>query len=698
MLQDLSDGRTYLEEVAIPSAKLGHVLIQNTQSLISLGTEKMLMNFGKANLLQKARQQPDKVKQVLAKVKTDGLLQTVDAVRAKLNQPLPLGYSAAGVVIDPADTGFKKGDRVISNGHHAQVVRVPKNLCAKIPDNVTDEEAAFTVVSAIGLQGVRILNPTLGEKVVVIGLGLIGLITTQILRANGCQVLGFDFSEDKVNLAKKLGFDAVKVEEGVDVVAQAMSFSAGIGVDGVIITASTASNNPVSQAANISRKRGKIVLVGVVGLQLSRDEFYEKELTFQVSCSYGPGRYDESYEQQGRDYPIGFVRWTEQRNFEAVLDLMASGALDVKPLISHKYEFLDSEAAYKQIAEQDALGVLLQYPDIKVDYKAHVTSFGSTPKYSNQDVVCNFLGAGNYAGRVLIPAFKQAGAKLDTLVSSGGLSSTHFGKKFEFAKSATNESEAFNTETANTLVIATQHKLHANQVCKALEKNKHVFVEKPLALTIDELESLEKQVGENNRVCLTVGFNRRFSPHVVKIKSLLDKKSAPKNIVMTVNAGFIPADHWTQNQEVGGGRIIGEVCHFIDLLRFLVGHSITSVEAKKMDDECNDNATITMTYADGSLGTVHYFSNGAISYPKERLEVFCQGGILQLDNFRKLRGFNWSGFSIMNLWRQDKGQQQCVNAFIQAIQSGAEVPIPYNEIFEVSRVTIQAANILNQRT
>lgn len=689
VLQDLKAGDTYLETVPAPMPKKGEVLIQNHYSLISAGTEKMLMNFGKANLLQKARQQPDKVKQVLDKVKTDGLLPTLEAVRSKLNEPLPLGYSCVGTVIDSGNSDFKAGQRVVSNGHHADIVRVPKNLVAVVPDNVSDQEAAFTVVAAIGLQGVRLLKPTLGESVVVIGLGLIGLITAQILKANGCKVLGFDFAADKVKKAQELGIDAVQVSNEVDVVAQAVAFSGKEGVDAVIITAATQSNEPLSQAAGMCRKRGRIVLVGVIGPELSRADFYEKELSFQVSCSYGPGRYDPSYEQKGQDYPLAFVRWTEQRNFEAVLDLMSSGAINIKALISHEYALDDAKSAYASLDDRDTLGVLLRYSQEKSLQQQRSIPLDVERKQSSA-VKLAVVGAGNYAGRVLNPAFAKAGAQLSALISSTGLSSTLKGKNQGFEQASTDYQQALDNQDINTVVIATQHGAHASQTQQALDAKKHVFVEKPLALTLDELQQI-KQSYQLQQQLLMVGFNRRFAPHVQKMKQLLDSQSSAKTLIMTVNAGFIPTEHWTQDKQAGGGRIIGEACHFVDLLRYLVGDKIQSFDVVSTDVDSKDNVSINLRFAEGSIGTIHYLSSGHAGFAKERLEVFCAGKVLQLDNFRKLKGFGWKGFSKMNLWRQDKGQQVCAQAFVDAIRNGTDAPIAFEELMEVSETCIRIA-------
>ncbi|QTH64622.1 bi-domain-containing oxidoreductase [Psychrosphaera ytuae] len=700
VLQNLANGETTLVDVPCPKGKAGNVLIATKQTLVSVGTERMLVDFGKAGWIEKARSQPDKVKMVLGKVKTDGVAATYDAVKSKLDQPLPLGYCNVGTVIDGSDSGFEKGTRVVSNGNHAEVVRVPKNLVAAIPENVDDESAAFTVIGAIAMQGIRLIKPTLGETVVVTGLGLIGLLAVQILRANGCRVLGIDFDSSKCELAKQFGAEVVDLSKGEDAILAAEAFSRGRGVDAVLITASSKSNEIMHQAATMCRKRGRIVLVGVVGLELSRADFYEKEISFQVSCSYGPGRYDEEYEENGKDYPIAFVRWTEQRNFEAILDLMSSGAVDVKPLISHRFNIEEVKLAYEKLNDRASLGILLGYTNsdnlslqnATVDLEKDSIRSADTGNVA-------FIGGGNYASRVLIPAFKKAGASLSTIVTSGGISAVHHGKKNGFNCASTDIKQALN-ENTDTVVIATQHNLHAEQALVALENNKHVFVEKPLALTHEEIDALESAQKAANKIVM-VGYNRRFAPHIQKMKSLLDKKASPKSFIMTMNAGDIPSDHWTQDPKVGGGRIIGEACHYIDLMRFLAGSKITSFSAKKMGENpyveiTEDKAIITLSFEDGSVGSIHYFANGGKSFAKERIEVFCDNGVLQLDNFRKLKGYGWKGFNKMNLWSQDKGQANCSKLFMDAVKCGGEPPIPNDEIFEVARASIDIAEQLRK--
>ena len=695
ILQNLGNGETILADVPCPRRGSGSVLIQTTRTLVSLGTEKMLIDFGKGSLIAKARSQPDKVKQVIQKIKTDGLWTTLDAVKAKLGTPIPLGYCNVGKVVE-ADTasGYAVGDRIVSNGPHAEMVAVPQNLTAKIPPAVTDEQAAFVVVAAIGLQGVRLIQPTLGERIVVSGLGLIGLLTVQMLRAHGCQVLGIDFDKKKLELARQFGAETVDLSEGQDPVKVAEAWTNGVGVDGVLITASTKSDELVHQAATMCRQRGRIVLVGVIGLNLQRADFYEKELSFQVSCSYGPGRYDANYEKMGLDYPIGFVRWTEQRNFEAVLGLMAEGKLIIDPLITHRFNFDDALAGYQAVSEKGAMGIVLEYADENADttkqqrvLKTGKTSVGKT---SNQPAVA-FIGAGGFTTRMLLPLLpKQAIRK--TIVSSTGVSASHAGQKFGFENVSSDSSAAMADPEIDAVFITTPHNSHAAMVCEALEAGKHVFVEKPLAMNHEELEQVAESMQRHPEQILMVGFNRRFSPHSVEIKKWLASNPGPKSIVLTINAGAIPADHWTQDLKIGGGRIIGEGCHFIDLARFFADSPIVSHHAVPMcgsDGRLGDTVSIQLGFADGSIATIHYLANGSKDFPKERIEIFSGGKVLTCDNFRK--SIEVGGKGKKKTSSQNKGHADELKAFIDAIGSGDQWPIPADELLEVSRVTIDVA-------
>lgn len=702
ILQNLRTGKTFLEEVPLPAVGAETVLIRTHRTLVSLGTERMLVEFGRANMISKARQQPEKVKMVLDKMKADGVMPTLEAVFNKLDEPLPLGYCNAGEVIalgrglEGGD--LKVGDRVVSNGPHAEIVCVSRNLVAKIPDGVGFEEAVFTIAASIGLQGIRLANPAFGETVVVTGLGLIGLLTAELLMASGCRVIGFDFDASKVEVAKKKGIHAVALSANDDPVGIVMELTAGVGSDAVLITASAKSNEIVSQAARMSRKRGRIILVGVVGLELNRTEFYEKELSFQVSCSYGPGRYDESYESEGRDYPLPFVRWTENRNFQAILQAMASKRLDVAPLISEIVDFEDFDKLYSDLGSGGKIASLLRYTaEPKV---TRMISVGEQ-NFAGTKGALALVGAGNFAKMTVLPALKKAGAPVKWIVSSGGVTGTSLARKYGIRQSTTEYETVLKDPSISGMIITTRHNLHASMALRALRAGKHVLVEKPLCLTRDELHEIRsffartksQEPRTNNPLpTLTVGFNRRFSPHVRKMKDLLGAKPGPINVVATFNAGEIPSDSWVHDPAVGGGRIVGEACHFIDLITFLTGSRIERVCASGMGKAVSytsENASILLKYENGSHGIVNYFANGNKSCPKERVEVYSQKRNLILDNFRTLRGYGFRGFSKLKS-RQDKGHREQFQLFAERVREGGQPLIPLSEILNTSEAGFAA--------
>ncbi|MDZ4148567.1 MAG: bi-domain-containing oxidoreductase [Flavobacteriaceae bacterium] len=696
IIQSFKTGATLLEEVPAPQVKRGQVLIQTTRSLVSLGTERMLVEFGKSNLLSKARQQPDKVKQVLDKIKTEGLIPTLEAVFNKLGEPLPLGYCNVGKVIAVGEgvSEFQIGDRVASNGQHAEFVCVPKNLVAKVPENMSDEEAAFTVIGSIGLQGIRLCNPTLGETIVVTGLGLIGLLTAQLLKANGCNVIGIDFDQAKLDLAKQWGIHTINPAAGDDPVKTVMDKTNGVGADGVIITASTKSNDVISQAAQMSRKRGRIILVGVIGLNLSRAEFYEKELSFQVSCSYGPGRYDDAYEQKGQDYPLPFVRWTEQRNFETVLQAISTGIIQVKPLITEVVPLQDYQKIYGEIGSSKSIASLLSYSN--ATYSNQITLHSNANTKTNNGLA--IVGAGNFTKMTMMPALSKTKANLVSIVSSGGVSGTALAQKFNIAKSATSIDAVLEDEAVNTVLITTRHNLHAAMVIKALEARKNVFVEKPLALNHEELNDIIETYQKNNGV-ITVGFNRRFSPFATKMKALLGNANTPINVIATMNAGMIPSNVWVHDLKVGGGRIIGEACHFIDLISFLTGSKVTEVCMNAMGvnpQENTDNASILLKYENGSTGVVNYFANGSKSYSKERVEVYSQERTLVLDNWRSLRGYGFKGFSKMKS-KMDKGHAAQFSQLVAQIEKKGDALIPFDSLVNTTHASFAAIESLKSK-
>jgi predicted dehydrogenase/NADPH:quinone reductase-like Zn-dependent oxidoreductase len=697
-LLSLKDGTIDLVDVPAPRPRPGYVVIRTNASLVSAGTERMLVDFGRAGLLDKARSQPEKVKQVVDKVMSDGLLPTLDAVRAKLDQPLALGYCNAGEVIavGAGVTDLVPGDRVVSNGSHAEVVSVPRNLCARIPrrpdgTEIPDEEAAFTVLGAIALEGVRLAAPTLGERFVVTGLGLVGLLAAQLLRASGCHVLGLDVSEDRCALAEKLGIETYLSRPGADPVGAARAWSHGLGVDAVLIAASTESSEPVAQAAAMSRKRGRIILLGVTGLELDRAPFFEKEITFQVSCSYGPGRYDPAYEEKGIDYPFGFVRWTAGRNFEAVLDQIASGRLDVISLISHRVPFADAREAWKLVLEPGSLGIVLGYPREQVSLSSTVAMASKALVRGGPRIAV--IGAGNYALRTLLPALQQVGVAPVVVAAPGGLSASLSARAFGAARATSDVEEALSAPDVDTVFVLTRHDSHADLVCRSLAAGKHVFVEKPLCTTRADLARIREAHRGSDRL-LAVGFNRRWAPQVQQAVRLLADVSGPKTVVITVNAGAIPGTHWTQDPGVGGGRIVGEACHFVDLARFLVGSPITRVHGLGLGGH-DDTRAITLEMADGSIASIMYVSTGHARFGKERIEVFAGGRIVAIDNFRRLHAHGWPMRSGDLSLRQDKGHREMVSVVVDAVRSGGPAPIPFDELAEVMDATFTAAGVLD---
>jgi predicted dehydrogenase/threonine dehydrogenase-like Zn-dependent dehydrogenase len=698
LIQNLQTGETLLENIPVPQVRKGCVLIKTHRSLVSLGTEKMLVEFGKANFIEKARQQPEKVKQVFDKIKTDGLRPTVEAVFRKLSEPLPLGYCNVGEIIAIGEgvSEFNIGDRVASNGHHAEVVCVPKNLVAHIPNNVTDEEATFTVVGAIALQGIRLANPTLGETVVVIGLGLIGQLTAELLQANGCEVVAFDFDQHKIDLATSKGIKAFKVSEETDSVKIAQEITQNVGVDAVIITASTPSNEVISQAARMSRKRGRIVLVGVVGLNIQRADFYEKELTFQVSCSYGAGRYDADYEQNGQDYPIGFVRWTAKRNFEAVLKTIASGRLNVKSLITEVIDFQEYKQVYGNIGKSKSIASILKYRE-DIDTSATKILLKNYSFNSVNDVLA-IIGSGNFTKATVLPTLSKLNANIKYLSSSSGLSGTLMAKKYGVQFSTTNNNDILDDSEISAVLITTRHDTHARMCIAALRAGKHVFVEKPLALSHTELDEII-EVYEQSGKTLTVGYNRRFSPFAQDIKKQLGNSNTPINVVATMNVGEVTANHWTQDMNTGGGRIIGEACHLIDLITYLSGSLVESVVMNAMGQNPannTDNASILLKYKNGSTGTINYFANGNKGYSKERIEVYSQGRTMIIDNFKKSEyyGTKSSGMSRS----QDKGHSEQFRLFLERLKNGGEAIIPIEEIINTSKASLAAVESLKTKS
>ena len=705
VLQNLRTGKVEVADVPAPAVRPGNLLVRTAATLISPGTERMLLEFGQAGLLGKARSQPEKVRQLVTKIRTDGVKPALEAVASRLDEPLPLGYSNVGRVLAVGDgvTGFAPGQRVVSNGAHAAIVCVPATLAAAIPDVVDDDSASFTVLGAIALNGVRLLEPTLGESVAVVGLGLLGILAVQLLRAHGCRVLAIDVNEARCTLARTLGADAVCVASDADPVRAAREHSAQRGVDAVLITATAKGNDIVRQAAQMCRKRGRIVLIGVVGLELERAEFYEKELSFRVACSYGPGRYDPSYEAAGNDYPLGFVRWTAARNFEAVLDALARSTLDVRPLVSRRVPVDAAEHAYDAIlADRSALGVVLEYPRAAGEVSAGLARVTTLPRTAARRTrgdapVIGVIGAGQFARLVLLPAIQAAGGRVAVVASAGGVSALHAARKFGADEATTDVGRILDAPEIDTVFIATRHDSHAALTARALDAGKHVFVEKPLAIDEAGLACVRAAYARAAGGQLMVGFNRRFAPCAVRARQLLQGRAAPITVNMMVNAGELPGAHWTRDLAVGGGRIVGEACHFVDLALFLVGQPIVSATATRLGERAgvaaaSESATLGLTFADGSLATIAYWTNGPKSFPKERIEVFSEGRALQIDNWRSLRGFDWPGVKRSWTWpAQDKGHRAEVAAFLGAIARGEPAPISFDELLAVSASALALA-------
>ena len=696
LLNTFKNGSTFLLEVPVPRLVPGHVLIQSHMSLLSSGTEKMLIEFGKANYFEKALKHPEKVKEVIQKASTDGLVSTFNSVKNKLDEAIPLGYSNVGTIVGLGKgvKNFNIGDRVVSNGCHAEFVSVPQNLCAKIPNEVDDELAVFTVLGSIGLNGIRLANPLFGETFLVSGLGIIGLLTAQLLKANGCRVIGIDPDNSKCLIASRLGIETFKLDQKTNPLDWLLAKTGNIGLDGVLITATTNSNEPVELAAKSLRKRGRIIMIGQTGLNLDRNLFYKKEISFQVSCSYGPGRYDKQYEEFGNDYPIGYVRWTEQRNFEAVLNAMANKKVKKDELITKIFDFKEAVNAYKYLLDNSSsLGLILKYSKnhsiknnniIALKESKNLKSFSSNKKI-NSKINISFIGAGNYAKTILIPAFIKTQANLKTIASNNGVNPTILGKKFKFEYATTEVDKTISSNESNTIVITTRHNSHAELILKSLKAGKNIFVEKPLCLNQKDLEKIEKSCLEEN--VLMVGFNRRFSPYIKDLKNILDKINKPKAFIYTCNAGEIDNEHWSQDRNIGGGRLIGEACHFVDLLRFLSGVKIVDLNLNTTKEAQNsfDTFSLSINFEDGSIGTIHYFSNGSKYFPKERLEVFTANTIFRIDNYMRLESWGSNSIKDRRSLFQNKGQTECVDAFVNAIKNKTKSPTPLDEILEVHK-------------
>ncbi len=709
VVQNIRHGELRVLSVPDPIATPGHVVIANAASAVSVGTEKTLRELARGSLLQKARSRPDRVRQVLEKLRHEGIFETVGKVRRKLAEPMALGYSSAGVVLacGAGVQEFEPGDRVASNGPHAGVVSVPRHLCARVPDAVPFEHAAFAVIGSIALQGVRLSRLGLGDTALVIGLGLVGQITVSLLAAAGCRVIATDLDPERCDLARRMGAATARPKMQAGEVAE---LTHGRGADAVLVAAATSSDEPITLAAHAARKKARVVVVGAVGMTLPRDPYYKKEIELVVSCSYGPGRYDPAYEDGGHDYPPAYVRWTEQRNIQAVLDLMAAGKLDVAPLISHRFEIGDAGAAYDLIESREPfLGVVLEYPEVDREQPAREEQLARrvelrAPAAPAGAVGIGCIGAGSFARGVLLPALRHFRDRLHPRVicSARGLSAADQGEELGFEVATTDEEAVYSDPQVGAVFILTRHHLHGEQVARALEAGKHVFVEKPLALTALEVARIEQALaGSDEPPLLTVGFNRRFSPAARRLKEHFAEVPAPLTLSIRFNAGPIPPDHWTQDEEVGGGRIVGEACHAIDLATFLTGSPPVRVHAESVGGEnrpavTDDQSFILLRHADGSVSSIGYLAGGDPAFPKERVEVFGGGRVGVIEDFREVVTVAGGKTSRSKALGQDKGHRAEIERFAEALIAGAPAPIPWQEIRAVSLASIPAVRSLRE--
>ena len=712
LLQNMRDGRTEVADVPCPTPRPGTALVRTEASLVSAGTERMLVEFAEKSLLGKARSRPDLVRQVLDKARREGILPTIAATFNRLDQPMVLGYSSAGTItaLGKGMEGFQVGDRVACAGGtyavHAEYAVVPRNLLAHLPEQVDFESAAFTTLGAIAMHGFRLATPQLGERVAIIGLGLLGLLAAGIARAAGCSVFGVDLDPRRIRLAQSMGFTAVPRAQAEEA---GRSFTHGMGFDVVLICADARSNDPIELAGLLARDRGRVVAVGAVGLTIPRKIYYEKELSFQVSRSYGPGRYDPAYEENGQDYPPGFVRWTEGRNLESFVELLAANRLDVRPLISHRFPIDQATQAYELITgkrREPFLGVLLTYPHPAAEEApaARVALPGNNAAHPLPNQLAGapslgVLGAGNYATAVFFPTVSKVGSVRKAIVASAsGLTARHAAQRFGFAAASSSEEEILASADVNIVAILTRHHQHARQVLAALRSGKHVYCEKPLAITPEELEEVCAALAGEPLPLLMVGFNRRFAPFAIRLREFLRPSTEPFVAHYRVNAGAIPLNHWTQDPSQGGGRIIGEGCHFIDFLTFLAGAAPVSVSAQALPDNGRyrqDNVLITLTFPDGSLGSIAYLANGDKSFPKERVEVFRGGRVGVLEDFRRLELVHDGRRQVLqSRLGQDKGHRAAWTAFLDAVRKNGPPPIAYNEIMGVTRATFAAVDAL----
>jgi predicted dehydrogenase len=697
LLLDLRADKPKLMDVPVPTPAWGTALVRTSTSLLSAGTERSLVDFAGKSLLGKARARPDLMRQVLEKTRREGLRNALDASLGRLAEPMPLGYSSAGTIVELGGgmEGFQVGQRVACAGGnyavHAEFAVIPQNLLAPIPDHIDFEAAAFSTLGAIALHGFRIADVQLNGRVAVIGLGLLGQLAASIALAAGCQVLGVDLDPNRVKLAKKRGIDA-RLRNGTEKAAQ--SFTRKQGFDAVLICADTQSNDPVELAGEIARERAKVVVLGAVGMDVPRRSYYAKELNLSVSRSYGPGRYDPGYEEAGLDYPIGYVRWTEGRNLESFVDLLATNKVEISSLTSHRFPIEQGAKAYSLIqSDKPFLGVVITYPK-NASAKKTVDFHPAPAKLKGKKIRLGVLGAGNFARNTMLPALRAIdGIEPIAIVSASGRAASDLGKRFGFAYATSDTERILKDKKVDAIAILTRHHLHAEQVLAALKAGKHVFCEKPLALNEKELSAIEKALAKKAAPMLTVGYNRRFAPLAIQLKEFMSETGEPFAAHYRINAGELPVEHWTRDPAQGGGRVIGEVCHFVDFLSYLADAAPKSVIAQSLPNDGasgSDSVQIQLQFPAGSIATISYLANGDRSLPKEQLEVFSGGRVASLNDFRSLEMIA-DGHTKRIRKGQDKGHHAVWRSFVQALQEGGESPIAYDQLISVSRTTFATA-------
>ena len=703
VFQNLKNGELFFLDIPYPNLEKNRLIIKTSKTLISSGTEKYLIKFGKSNYFQKAINEPERLKQVLTKIKNDGLFATYEAVKSKLDLPFPMGYCNVGLIEKSDNLNFKVGDRVVSNSNHSEIVTASPNLTCKIPDNVNDEEACYAIPASIGLHGIRLINLSFGETIIVYGMGLLGLLVAQTLKNSGYKVCGVDNDAQRVKLTKSIDIECFESGD-IDLEKKIINFNNGILADGAIITASSNEENFLNDISKILRERGKIVCVGTIPIKFDRSLIYKKEISFQVSASYGPGRYDDNYINGQFDYPSNIQRWTAKRNIEYGLELISSKKIKLDKIINSKYSFEKITDAYNELINSNPVSILLNYKE-NVSKKDEIVLDKIFPPKIQQNKNTNngvgVIGAGNYCSRFILPQVqKDKFFSLKSLSSSQGISSSFFSKKFNIESSTTNNDKILRNDDIKYVFIVSPHNLHSSQIITALKNKKKIFVEKPLAINIDQLsnikESYKELIKQGNENFLMMGYNRRYSILSEIAKKNLEHLGQPCAINYNINSGFIDNKSWIQDKDIGGGRVIGEICHFIDFIKFITKSKILSYDVKYISEnkKISDNLMIQFKLSDNSIANINYFSNGSGSFPKENIDIYTSGIIMSIKNFKKIEIFGKSKFSGKTLFSQNKGNKECVHDFLYRVKNNKESPTEFEDLCDTSKITIDITNTI----